>query len=68
MVVSLYTERPTIQQVAQILFLNSISINITSGIKKVSRPKEKPEEPRKYAILEALFSIQTRPAESIMAK
>ena len=30
------------------------------GIKKVSHPKTKPQEPRKYAILGALFSIQTQ--------
>ena len=34
-------------------------ILIDTGIKKVSHPKEKPQKPRNYAILGALFSIQT---------
>lgn len=38
------------------------------GIKKVSRSTEKPQEPRKYAILVALFSTQTRPEKSATTK
>lgn len=34
-------------------------IYLISGIKKVSHLTEKPQEPRKYAILGALSSIQT---------
>ena len=42
-----------------IIFYILVSINLI-GIKKVSQPKEKPQELRKYAILGALFSIRTQ--------
>ena len=36
-----------------------------SGIKKVSHNTEKPQEPRKYAILGALFSTQTQSSPAV---